>query len=276
MTYSPIGDEIIEILPTMLKTFDTVDMKVAEAEFFLQKMAAVNQDVFEVQCYFSAFLAAIRTITLALQQFADLPGFEAYYAPHRDALKNSGLAQFFLNTRNDHLHGGSHPIRGGSFASGKATYHFADYDQYVGRDIGKDDVVARSRDFFVMLLRIVYDCYVVLGPHVDPQQYYTREHFASLGKTVEQAECEIYGWICSTRIGEGYTIDDRWHHLRADAGCCLINHLFHAYLGKTTPTPIEPEHYRDFAFTDQEKGWVHIPAGFSSAEEWIDHLKRGN
>ena len=261
-------------MPEMQKTFDTVDMKAAEAEFFLQKMATAGLDVFEVQCYFSAFLSAARTITLALQQFAHVPGFHLYYAPHRDALKQSGLARFFLDTRNDHLHGGSHPICGGSFSSGKSTYHFADYDQYVGRDVGEDDVLARSREFFVVLLDIVYGCYVELGPYIDPQQHYTKEYFASLGRTIEQAECEIHGWECSTLVDEGYSDDDRWHHLRSDAGHCLINHLFHAYLGKTTPAPKEPEHYRDFAFSDREKGWVHIPAGFSSIEEWIEHLKQ--
>ena len=191
------------------------------------------------------------------------------------------------------MHGNDHPIAGGSFCNGKALYRFEDengrellYEEiagYAGEKyepklksnyyVPDEDVLTACSKYFVMLLEIVYDCYVVLGSHVDPQQYYTKEHFASIGKDIEQAECEIYGWTCTSLIHEGYTEDNRWHHLRGKVGECKINHLFHAYLGKTTPKPVMPEHYRDSEYTPEEKGWVHIPAGYNSIEEYVKALK---
>lgn len=273
----------------MSNTFGTVDNKVAEAEFFLQKMSDAGTNIFEMRCYFSAFLAATRTITLALQQFKDdIPGFEEWYQPHQDKLKNNRLAKFFLDIRNSHLHGNDHPITGGAFFQGKASYHFEDenetelmYKEIASYDgekyepklknnyyVPDEDVFTACSKYFLMLLEIVYDCYVALGPHIDPQQYYTKEHFDLIGKGIEQAECEVYGWTCTSLIEEGYTEDDRWHHLRGRVGKCEINHLFYAYLGKATPEPIMPEHYHDFDYTPEEKGWIHIPAGYNSIEEY--------
>lgn len=278
----------------MSNTFDTVDNKVAEAEFFLRKMSDAGTNIFEVRFYFSAFLAATRTITLALQQFKDqISGFKEWYQPHQDQLKNNELARFFLDARNAHLHGKDHPITRGSFYKDRALYYFENKNQselhyeeiasYAGEKytpklisdyyVPDENVFTACIKYFIILLEIVYDCYVVLGPHIDPQQYYTKEHFASLGKDIEQAECETYGWICTSLIDEGYTENDRWRHLRGKVGKCKINHLFHAYLGKTTPEPIMPEHYRDFEYTPEEKGWAHIPAGYDSIEDYMKALE---
>lgn len=283
----------------MSMTFDTVDEKVAEAEFFLQKMSKANTDMFDFRCYFSAFLAATRTITLSLQQFKDdIPGFDKWYQLHQDNLKGNKLARFFIDTRNAHLHGKNHPVTGGSFYKGNASYRFENKNEreliykemtgYAGEEyspklkpnyfVPNEDVFTACIKYFVMLLEIVYDCYVVLGPHIDPQQHYTKENFASIGKNIEQAECELFGWICTSLIDDGLTEDDRWHHLRGKVGECMINHLFHAYLGKTTPEPVMPDYYSDFEYTPEEKGWVHIPAGFSTIEEYLEtiHNNRGN
>nr|NJM04760.1 hypothetical protein [Desulfobacula sp.] len=114
---------------------------------------------------------------------------------------------------------------------------------------------------------------MALGIHIDPQQHYTKEHFASLGKNIDHAESEIFGWINSSLKEEGFTEEDRWHHLRGRVGQCQINHLFYSYLGKVTPQPKEPDHFQDFDDTPDEKGWVYIPAGFETIEEWIDYIK---
>ena len=80
-------------------TFDTVDEKMAETEFFLRKMAEVGLDFFAFNCFLSAYLSASRTTTLALQQFKHIPGFEQWYKPHQEHLKANPLAKFFLDTR---------------------------------------------------------------------------------------------------------------------------------------------------------------------------------
>ena len=247
-------------------TFDTVDEKVAEAEFFLRMMAEARTDMFAFKCYLSAYLSAARTTTLALQQFRHLPGFDAWYAPHRERLKADPLAKFLLDTRNAHVHGGPYPVSGGRFHQGEATYYFGRNDDHPAMEHA--DVVSSCRRHLLGLLEVVHDCYVQLGVHIDPQQHYTREHFATLGRTIDDAEAEVWGWVMGSLIEEGYDEDDRWHHLRSRVGECQINHLFYSYLGRPTPQPVEPEHFADFGYSPAEKGWEHTPAGYSSLEQY--------
>jgi hypothetical protein len=91
-------------------TWDTVDGKLAEAEFFLRQMASVAVGTFEFGCYLSAYLSSARTATFAFQRFTHIPGFAAWYEPHQARLKTNSLARFMLAVRNDHLHGGPYPI----------------------------------------------------------------------------------------------------------------------------------------------------------------------
>ena len=83
-------------------TWDTVDGKLAEAEFFLQRMATARHDTFEFGCYLSAFLSAARTATLAMQRFSHAPGLDEGYQPHQERLKADSLAKFMLEARNEH------------------------------------------------------------------------------------------------------------------------------------------------------------------------------
>lgn len=81
--------------------------------------------------------------------------------------------------------------------------------------------------------------------------------------------------MCESLIDEGLTEDDRWHELRGHVKECKVNNLFYSYLGKVTPQPKEPEHYEDFAFTPDDKGWVKVPAGFKSREDyWKQYTER--
>lgn len=254
----------------MSHSFDAVNEKIAEAEFFLEKMVEAGSDWFSFRNYLSAFLSAARTSTLALQHFKDLPSFDDWYVVHREALKSDPLAKFMLDTRNDHVHGGPSPIAGASFYQGGATYQFRKQ-----RDsVPNGDIVSVCRKHFIDLLSIVYDCYIVLGVHIDPQQYYTKEHFETMGRTIDQAELEIWGWVMESYIEEGFDEDDRWLELRTRVGECSINHLFNGYLGKVTPQPIMPDQFSDFEYTYEERGWVHIPAGFESREEFILYFSK--
>ncbi len=260
----------------MGNTFDTVDLKAAEAEFFLGKMCGAGARIDEFGFYFSAFLSAARTTTLALQHFSHVCGFDEWYAPHRAALAASSLAKQFLDLRNSHLHGGEYPVGGGTFQNGKAEYFLKRDGILLFSHSNETDLVSMSRRYLVMLLEIVHDCYVNLGVHVDPQQHYTKEHFATLGKTIEHAEAEILGFVCPPSVAENFSEDDRWHSLRSKLGGCQINHLFYSYLGRVTPQPAEPENFADFEFTPAEKGWLHIPAGFASIEDYIASLPKSS
>jgi hypothetical protein len=247
-------------------TFDTVDEKVAEAELFLQHLAEPEFAPALFNSYLSAFLSACRTITLALQQFKHIPGFVEWYEPHRIRLRTDPLAKFFIEARNDHLHGGPSVAPSATIYKGHVRYFFRKLDTI---ESPKDDALTTCRTYFILLLEIVYDCYVKLGVHIDPQQYFTKEHFASQRRDIDCAEGELYGWIMQSLIDDGWDEDERWHELRAHADQCKINHLFYSYLGKPTPQPFEPEHFEDFVDTPKEEEWLHIPAGFTSIEDYI-------
>lgn len=252
----------------MAHSFDAVDYKVSETDFFLGKMISAKSNWFEFSCFLSAFLSASRSITLALQQFKSIQGFDEWYAPHQSKLKADPLAKFLLKKRNEHVHGGPSPVIGGRFYQGKAEYRFE------GQEVLEySDITSCCRKHFVGLLNIVYDCYVELGVYIDPQQYYTKEHFKSMGMTIDDAELEIYGWIMTSFIEDGFDEDDRWHELRGRVGECSINHLFKGYLNKVTPQPKTPDRIMDFDYTDEDRGWVYIPHGFDSIEDYLNSLK---
>ena len=148
-------------------TFDTVDEKVAEAELF----AAHGQPEFApspFNSYLSAFLSACRTITLALQQFKHTPGFVEWYEPHRNRLRTDPFAKFFLEARNDHLHGGPSVAPRASIYKGDVRYFFRKLETV---NSPEDDALTTCRNCFILLLEIVYDCYLKLGVHID-QQYF--------------------------------------------------------------------------------------------------------
>lgn len=250
--------------------FNTVDEKVAEAELFLQHMAEPKFAPALFNSYLSAFLSACRTITLALQQFKHIPRFMEWYEPHRNRLRTDPLARFFLEARNAHLHGGPSVAPRAMIQGGNVSYFFGRTES---GDEPQEDALTVCRNYFLILLEIVYDCYVKLGVHIDPQQYFTKEHFAAQGRDIDHAEAESYGWIMESLIEEGWDEDGRWHELRAHVEASKINHLFYSYLGKPTPQPIEPEHFEDFAFTPEDKGWLHVPAGFQSIEEYMKSRK---
>ena len=250
-------------------TWDTVDGKLAEAELFLRHMAHAASDTFEFGCYLSAYLSAARTVTLAFQRFSHIPGFAAWYELQRERLKGDASAKFMLEARNEHLHGGPYPIASGSFHEGRAAYAFAKPARASKTPPG--DIVTACRDHLVVLLEIALDAYTQLGVHIDPQQHYTKGHFASIGRAIDDAEVELWGWVCQSLIDEGLDEDDRWHELRGHVAECQINHLFYSYLGKTTPQPLEPEHYADFDFSPEDKGWEVVPAGFKSREDYVRH-----
>jgi hypothetical protein len=254
------------VIMTSAHTFDTVDHKMAEAEFFLAAMADAGPDTFAFRCYLSAYLSASRTTTLALQQFKDIAGFEAWYLPHRKRLRADPVAKYLLNMRNDHVHGGPYPARNGSFCRGEARYFFGGNREEDA--FARHDVITVCRRHFVTLLEVVLDCYIRLGTAIDPQQYFTKENFASMGRGILEAECEVWGFERTSLIEEGFDEDARWHELRGHVSECTINHLFYGYLGKVTPQPLEPDEYADFAFTHEEHGWTHVPAGFASMDDY--------
>ena len=250
-------------------TWDTVDHKVAEAEFFLARLFMSSG--FAFNCYFSAYLSASRTVTLAIQRFSHIPGLVGWYERHRSRLKTDALAKTFMELRNEHVHGGKYPVSGTQSGHGRSVKFLRDKES----GVTIDDLATTAREHFLSLLEIVYDAYVVLGVHIDPQQHYMREHFATTGRGIDEAELEVFGWVCSHLIEEGFTEDDRWDELRGHLDECQINHLFYSYLGRSTPSPQLPDYLEEIESTAEDRGWDHVPAGYTTVDEyWAEYPTR--
>ena len=216
------------------RSFSLVDSKVAEAEFFLCKIPTCGYDFFAAQCYTSAFVGAVRTVTFSLQSvMKPIHGFDAWYAEKQDELRSNSLAKFFHDFRTVSQHVGENAVRSGTSGPNmKTRYWFLPTDDL--QLVPETDVETACTEHFTTVLELIYDCYLAFGPHIDPKQHYTAEHCATLGKTVEDVERELFGLPPGT-APDGFPEPYRWQYIRDKMGGCEINHLFDEYLGKVTP-----------------------------------------
>jgi hypothetical protein len=219
------------------RSFSLVDHKVAEAEFFLKKLGTCGFDFFAARCFAGAFVASSRSITFSLQAvLGKIAGFDVWYAAHQERLRGDTSARFFHQFRTVNQHIGDNLVSGGTSAPGVPVAYWFQPSQDV-RDVPAEDVMTACTRYFRALLEIVFDCYIRFGPVIDAHQRYTAEHYASIGKTIEDAEEEFglpRGW---TDIGDPASTPYRWQALRDQSAGCEINHLFETYLGKTTQCP---------------------------------------
>lgn len=88
----------------------------------------------------------------------------------------------------------------------------------------------------------------------------------TLGRSIDDAECEVWGWVCTLLIEEDLSEDDRWHELRGHVDECHINHLFYSYLGMPMLQPALPDYLEEIEHTPEERGWIHVPAAYESIE----------
>ena len=64
----------------MTRSFQLVDWKVGETEFFLNKIQTCKFDLFATQCFANSFVYNARIITFTLQSvLSDLDGFDRWY-----------------------------------------------------------------------------------------------------------------------------------------------------------------------------------------------------
>lgn len=170
--------------------FHVVAEKVAEADYFLEKMKETQFFYREFSYNLSAFTAASRSITFSLQAvMSKYPGFDQWYVPHQAALKASMLAKYFLNLRNHIQKVGNVPIsHTGSFQFGKVKHlsYFVDIDELKNSPEG--EVVDLSEKYFVKILTIIEQCYRDFWVYVDPRAIFTEKGLSMLGWTIEDIE----------------------------------------------------------------------------------------
>jgi hypothetical protein len=261
------------------RSFDLVDYKIAEAEFFLQRLDLADADIFAAGCYFNAFVSAARSVTFSLQTvLSHGPGFTDWYAAHQSRLRSDTVARFFHDVRRVGQHIGTSPLRGGSGGPGRPwMYHFTPCDDFpVVPDI---DVVSACRQYMVLLVDIVFDCYINFGELIDPHQYYTNEAFEKRGQTIEHALAEVFGYPLST-IPPHVPMEYVWQMIRDSMPGCRIDDLFEKYLAKARPGPVrlEPPSADSFVLPP---GWTRkdewlLPPGYDSVEGYLNDRKAGN
>ena len=230
----------------MAQSFGVVEDKLHEADFFLDRLAEVRPHSRESRYYFSAFVAAARTVTLSMQtSLSDTNGFQQWYECAQRELKTNALARQFLEIRNTGAHEGRNPLNRIDFANLAASLKkqlAGDHSHELllpacGPNKGSIlvDAVEASTSYFKLLVRIVFDCYEQFKCAVDPQWYFTESSFSSQGKRFADALAEF-----------GYpqqwadfmpSVEDGWRILRSSQPSCGINDLFEKYLGKVITGP---------------------------------------
>jgi len=176
------------------RSFDLVEDKLAEAEFFLQKMASAGPNVFEVRCYFSAFASAARSVTFTLQAvMSDVDGFVEWYAVKQEAIKRDALARFFVERRNESQKVGDTRINQGTFyydehGNAVARHFFAKAGPSDPFTSVEADVVTAAARYVDLLRPLVADCHERFAWDLDPDLFFTEEGLRSRGLTVEDVE----------------------------------------------------------------------------------------
>lgn len=234
----------------MAKSFGIVEEKLREAEFFLDALRSSSRMSEGARFYFSAFVSAARSVTYALQaSMKGVPQFAEWYKTAQQGLKADRLAPLFLELRNEVVHVGTNPLNqitvehlrldlAQQKSAGRPSHTLIIPDpEKVGRTV-LADAVQISTTYFVSLARTVFDCYSKFKAVVDSRWYFTREHFAEMGKTFEDALVELGfppSWADGVPLGP-----DPWRVLRLQQSPCQINDVFLEYLGVEIPDPDAP------------------------------------
>lgn len=221
----------------MDKSFDLVDDKLQEADFFLDKLTSTDGNLIEARFYFSAFVAAARSVTFALQaMMSAIEGFEEWYRAKREALDRNETAKFFNKARRESQHLGLNPLNSDIQhfieSRGNSKRYFFSLNGFEPIPNAPDgDAIKACREYLAALVGLILECYEQFGTVIDPDEYYTLENLEHLGLSIEDAEESLgfpRGW---TDIGEGLDAE-RINALRRSAPGTQMDWLFEKYLDR--------------------------------------------
>ena len=224
----------------MGRSFSIIDHKVAEADFFLKKLKETEYDFFAARCFTSAFTTAARSVTYAIQAvMKPVAEFDEWYRQRQEIMKADPIACFFHRLRTVNHHIGDNLVSGGSCGPNQSPrFRFMPTKDIP--EVPANDVATTCTEYFRSLVELIYQCYVDFGAEIDSHQHYTLEHFGKLGKTIEDAEEEIFGVRGWTHVPR-YSKEFRWQAIRDQMTGCEIDDIFREYLCKEAPRPPRPE-----------------------------------
>lgn len=214
----------------MSASFDAVDGKLREADFFLVKLAEAGLDCDAWRFYFSAFVSAARSVTFAIQHaMRRIDGFDEWYSARQKVLRENALCRFFTSVRNETQKRGTNPVtvwHGSNECDVEAffLYWYEDPDQMPP----DEDVVASAQQYMEMLASLVYEAYRDFGHFIDPAVVYSLEGARRRGLSIEDIEQELIGvrgWTASLPTEERFRI------LRENEPMPQIDDILVKYLG---------------------------------------------
>jgi hypothetical protein len=220
----------------MAGSFDWVDEKLREADYFFTKMNAESANPAHVRYNFSAFVSAGRSVTFAIQAvMQQIDGLECWYAEQREALRADPLARYFITARNDALKNGLNPAHALEKINKDEPLSLSDYFIIYFWDEDPPDTPRGTLydaclGYMTILVTLVHSIYLRFGPAVDPQQYYTTSHLSAIGRTVEDVVEEIMG--IERGFFRGSDEEDLLRQIREQAPTPCIDHIFVKYLRK--------------------------------------------
>lgn len=239
----------------MAYSFGVVEEKLQEAEFFLHHLRQSATHSIDARFFFSAFVSAARSVTLAMQaSLHTVAGFDEWYKGVQQMLKADLLAPYFVEIRNDVIHKGINPL------NQVTVEHLQEHlsMQFRQRDrshvllvpsLGESDATVLAdadtacSSYLKSLVAVVFECYSRFRTVVDPQWYFTEENFVVMGRTLRDAVVELgfpAEWADCAPDGQA-----AWRVLRRQQPPCAINDLFDHYLGKTILSPDQPTKERE-------------------------------
>src|SRR5262245_13206603 len=93
------------------KTYNLVNEKLQEADFFLDRMKDCPPEFETFRFYFSAFCSSCRGVTFALQYVGrKFARFDEWYEPVKERLRDDPLARLFHDFRTDTQKKGMNPV----------------------------------------------------------------------------------------------------------------------------------------------------------------------
>lgn len=220
-----------------MRSFGIVDEKVAEADFFLEKLRESNERFFEARCYFNAFVVSARSITFCLQaSMKGVENFSEWYEDQIRDLANFKYSSFFNRIRTESQKIGRSLLSCGKTYRNKKgelryVYYFSGDGLLGSYEIPTIDVVSACEQYLAILINLVYRCYRSFGHVMDPMQYYSLEGIAKNKKTIEELEVEL-GFNPGWSNLPGFDISDRLRALRYNLEDPTINIMFKKYLKK--------------------------------------------
>jgi hypothetical protein len=175
-----------------MRSFDAVDEKLTEADFFLEELAASHLSWLRTRFMFSAFVSAARSVTFALQaSLKGAPGFTEWYDQKQDKLRKDRLARFFHECRTDAQHLGLNPVMVGVSGENRRLYFFDQPEPDRYSYLPEEDVLTACRLQMRRICEIIDDAYRDFGLLIDPDQIYTPDGLQRLGRSIEDVEEEI-------------------------------------------------------------------------------------